>query len=355
MQPVRETAAKQLAQRLRDLREDRWTDVRLTQKALGAALGGAEPLSVATISSYESQVQPKVPPPDRLAAYATFFATRRSVERWPPQLLDPAALDEEEREWRDREERELRALRAAALGEADEHGRGAVGRMWHFTDGAKVTLICGQLPNLDQIPYTSPSYPNYMELASYADLDALVELHGHIRAENPSSEVYFRTAPNAVADDLSGHVVLLGGVAMNYLVGRLIPALDLPVTQQAGDSRQPDVFVRRDDQHAYSPKFADQALIEDVGMLVRAPNPLNSSRTLTVCNGVHTRGVMGAVRSLTDAELRNANEQYLSSRFANSPTFGLLMRVLVFGGHALTPDFRLTENRLHEWPESSTR
>ena len=44
--------------------------------------------------------------------------------------------------------------------------------------------------------------PNYTELLSYADLDALVELHGHIRAENPAMDVFFKTAPNVVPDDL---------------------------------------------------------------------------------------------------------------------------------------------------------
>ena len=37
-------------------------------------------------------------------------------------------------------------------------------------------------------------------------------------------------------------------------------------------------------------------LLEDVAMLARLPNPFNALRTLTYCNGIHSRGVLGAVR-----------------------------------------------------------
>ena len=46
----------------------------------------------------------------------------------------------------------------------------------------------------DQIPYTDPDDPDHIELLSYSDLDSLFELHGHIRAANPASNVFLRTA-----------------------------------------------------------------------------------------------------------------------------------------------------------------
>ena len=91
-------------------------------------------------------------------------------------------------------------------------------------------------------------------------------------------------------------------------------------------------------------------LVEDVGLFVRMPNPMNSRRTLTICNGVHSRGVLGAVRSLTDARMRDANEGFLAVRFAERPTFGVLMRVTVVEGLAMTPDLTQEQTRLYEWP-----
>jgi hypothetical protein len=94
-------------------------------------------------------------------------------------------------------------------------------------------------------------------------------------------------------------------------------------------------------------------LVEDVGLLVRMPNPMNSRRSLTLCNGIHSRGVLGAVRSLTDARMRDANEDFLAARFGDQEAFGILVRVTVVEGRAMTPDLNQTETRLYEWPEAT--
>ena len=80
-------------------------------------------------------------------------------------------------------------------------------------------------------------------------------------------------------------------------------------------------------------------LAKDVGLLARVPNPFNLSRTLTICSGIHSRGVYGAVRSLTDTHLRDANERYISAHFGNSASFVILMSVHVIMNKTMTPDF----------------
>jgi hypothetical protein len=56
-------------------------------------------------------------------------------------------------------------------------------------DSEAVTLVIGQLPQDDRLDPVSlmylnadPDVPSYAELLTYADLDSLVEIHGHIRA-----------------------------------------------------------------------------------------------------------------------------------------------------------------------------
>ena len=90
---------------------------------------------------------------------------------------------------------------------------------------------------------------------------------------------------------------------------------------------------------------------EDVGFLARVPNPLNSGRTLTICNGIYSKGVYGAVRSLTDTHLRDANENYISMHFGNSPSFAILMSVQVIKNKAMTPDFSSDGVVLYQWPQ----
>jgi hypothetical protein len=228
----------------------------------------------------------------------------------------------------------------------------AVRRSWHFADPGPVTIVCAQLPPENTGSFANPADPNYTELQSFADLDALIELHGHVRAENPAMQVYFKAAPRVVPDDLSGHVVLLGGTVWNEVTQSLYDLADLPIKQVPDPQVDTgEIFVA--DKKKFLPKWSDKprkALTEDVGLLVRVPNPLNSSRALIVCNGVHSRGVLGAVRSLTDAMLRDSNEQYIARNFANSSSYAIVMRVPIIGGQAMTPDFNSPGSVLHQWP-----
>ena len=108
-------ALLELALHLRYLRMEHWSDIKLTQSMLAAALGQQSPLSSATVASWESRTAPKLPPRDRMTAYAQFFASRRSLGP-PMRLLTPDAFDpEEQAAYQELLERLLR-LQAAARG-----------------------------------------------------------------------------------------------------------------------------------------------------------------------------------------------------------------------------------------------
>jgi len=352
--PLVQPGLLRLAQRLRELREQCWPEVGLTQAALAEALSSEGRLSSATVSSWESSRSPKLPPSSRLTAYARFFATRRSVEGDQPRLLPPDALTDGERAAYEALEAELLALRDGAR-KPSAKDEVAVTRSWYFSDPGPVTLICAQLPEKETGSLANRADPNYTELLSYADLDALVELHGHIRAENSTMDVFYKLSSGVVPDDLSGHVVLLGGIAWNDTTLRLSEMINLPIKQiEVPEVETGEIFLVEHDGAAGKilPKFGDdgKALIEDVGLLVRTPNPLNSNRSLTICNGIHSRGVLGAVRALTDKRLRDSNEKYIVDNFADPSSFAILMRVTVIAGQAMTPDFHARNCVLYQWP-----
>jgi hypothetical protein len=291
-----------------------------------------------------------------MLAYAQFFATHRSVEPKEPALVPVGSFTAEEQHEYEQFRDELFKLHTAASGTDSELEAPPAPRSWYFTGSGPVTLICGEVSSKMAPAMANPSNPNYTELLSFADLDALMELHGHVRAENPGMDVFFKSSPNVVPDDLTGHVVLIGGIWWNSRTRELLDLASLPVTQR-GDPRDEhgEIFVVDDSGKekeylaAWSPADPNK-LLADVGLLVRMPNPLNSSRTLTMCNGIHSRGVLGAVRSLTDARLRDSNENYIARNFPNNELFGMLIRVRVMGGRALTPDFNTEGTVLYKWP-----
>ena len=341
--------AQRLARRLRQLRVDEWPDARLTQAKLAKAFSADEPLQPATVSSWESTAAPKIPPRHRLQAYARFFATQRSLDGASPRLLPLRAFTPDELANYKKLELELLGLRSSLVAEG----------FWHFTDDGPVTLVCAQLPPEQSGPLAEPANPNYTELHHYADADALIELHGHIRAKNPDMTVHFMVPSEVDHDDLTGHIILVGGVVWNDVTGRLSNMARLPVRQvEHPDLDSGEIFVAEIDgaEREFWPEWADrgkQLLSGDVGLLARVPNPLNASRTLTICNGIHSRGVYGAVRALTDTHLRDANERYIAANFGDGTSFAILMSVEVIRNRTMTPDFSTNGVVLYQWPRDT--
>jgi hypothetical protein len=318
---------------------------------VGRALGGSTPL----VSGWESVTNPSLPPENRLAQYATLFATRRSLQDGQLRLLPEEELTADERGARDELYTELVSIRDVV---GETAGSGSESRStWHFPDGAPVRLVCGRVRKGYEGTYADEKNPNFTEMHGYADADALIELFGHIRMTNTSSDVRFRRADQMQADDLTAHVVLIGGVVGNPAMRWFSHVASLPTRQVVDESVDDgEVFeIERDGRRRrFLPSFLEGdpalGLIEDVGLFARTANPNFGARTLTLCNGIFSRGVLGAVRTLTDPHLRDSNEAYLAKRFSGLSEFGLLLRVPVYGGMASTPDLHSDYHRLYVWP-----
>jgi hypothetical protein len=342
------TQAIRLARTLRELRESEWPGIELTQAQLAKALSSDSRVASATLSSWESLTNPKTPTASRLTSYARFFATRRSVEGKEPHLLAEKDLTADEME-------RFRELEAELLGLLHADTQMRPGTLT-FEEGP-VTIICPEAPEEERGRLADPTNPNFNKLQRLADLDALLEIWGHVRAENPTLQVHFKRPADVVADDLSGHVILLGGIAWNRVTRRIQTAItQMPITQvEAEELATGEIFTVKDADSERSffpewddPQDGDRELIEDVGHIARLANPFQSSRTLTICNGIHSRGVLGAVRCLTDASVRDSNERYLAQRFPEGK-FALLVRVPVVTNETLSPDLQNRATRLFEW------
>jgi hypothetical protein len=229
-------------------------------------------------------------------------------------------------------------------------------------DYGPVTVICPEAPREVQGSLADEQNPNFTRLRRYADLDALIELYGHLRAENPTLDVFHRITSDVVADDFSNHVILLGGIGWNDVTRRFQRAISqVPIIQkEVGDLKTGEIFGvdAPDRAQSFYPEYEDlgsgRELIADVGYLARLRNPFKVNRTLTICNGIHSRGVLGAVRCLTDAKVREDNEKYLSDTFPDGE-FAMLLRVPVVAGETVSPDLQDPDSRLYEWQNQEAR
>lgn len=341
-QPRPDPASRALATRLRGLREE-WG---LTQPQVASALG----VGPSIISMWEKETAPRIPPLARLEGYAAIFSTERPLSGELLRILPVEQLAEAEQVRRSALAKELSDLRTAAVEAGEPAARSlALGRFWRFADGGPVRIICGKLPEEIRPPFARGSSHNYIQLAAYADLDALMELFGHIRAANPESDVRFELAARLESDDLPTHLVLLGGRAYDQVPVGLRNRIDLPIRRVRIDAIEHGEVLEAGGERYYPELDKDGELVtQDVGLLARMPNPFDPTRTLTICSGVFTRGVYGAVRCMTDDKRRAQNEDYLAGRFGDAERFAIVMRVPVIDHATATPDFG--SNLLYEFP-----
>jgi hypothetical protein len=339
--------AVRLARTLRELRESTGPDKELTQTQLASALSSEGRVAAATLSSWESLTNPKTPPVVRISAYARFFCTERSLEG-EPHLIPEDDLSPDELGRFQKLESELLKL----LNPEDRQVR----RIFQF-DAGPVMVICPEVPEEVRGPLADVRNANFTKMQRYGDLDALMELYGHLCVENPNLEVFHRLASEAVySDDLSSHVILLGGIGWNKVTRHIQSVISqVPITQTAVDDlKDGDIFRvnTANGTQSFYPEYEDlgsgKELIADVAYIARLRNPYRTNRTLTICNGIFSRGVLGAVRCLTDPMVRNDNEKYLADRFQNGK-FAMLLRVPVVDNKTLAPDLHDPEARLYEW------
>jgi transcriptional regulator with XRE-family HTH domain len=340
--------ARRLAEHLRALRERE----HLTQKQMAQLLGGSEPLSIATVSLWEKPGSDRLPPAQRLEAYARLFCTSRSFDGDRPRVLSPGELTEQERE-RERElYDELIDLRERAQSTAVTTSAGGPrSAMWHFADPISVSIVCSDA--VEPPPYAQASHLNYSRYARYADLDALVEVYGQVRTDNPTARmVRIIPAERLVQDFALNHLIIIGGAASNAasLFAQEIP---LPVAEKIPDTDPVTHLFRCSvgkEEREFTSLLDDQGnLVQDVGLIARGPHPIIPGGTVTLLSGITSRGVHGAALCFIDAHVRDTNGRYLDNAFGNVESFCLLMNIPVQNNIALPPNLWRENTCLYEW------
>jgi transcriptional regulator with XRE-family HTH domain len=336
--------ARRLAERLRALREQE----HLTQKQLARVLGGAEPISIATVSLWEKPGSDRLPPVQRLAAYARLFCTSRSFEGDGLRLLSPGELTEQERERETELYDELIGLRERAQSTSTQvTAKGSRSALWHFADPIAVSIVASDA--VEPPPYADPSHLNYSRYARYADLDALLVVYGQVKADNPARMVRILPVGRLAQDFALNHVIFIGGQA----AGSFALDIPLPVAEEIPGT-DPVTYLFRctvgDETREFrSLRDHEGTLVQDVGLIARVPHPIIPGGTVTLLSGITSRGVYGAAISFTDLHLRDTNERYLENVFGNVESFCILMNIPVQNEVALPPNLWRENTRLYEW------
>jgi transcriptional regulator with XRE-family HTH domain len=340
--------ARRLAERLRALREQE----HLTQKQLARVLGGAEPISIATVSLWEKPGSDRLPPAPRLGAYARLFCTSRSFDGDRPRLLGSGELTEQERERETELYDELISLRelAARSTSALAAAKGPRSALWHFADPIAVSIVCSDA--VDPPSYAETSHLNYSAYARYADLDSLIAVYGQVKADNPARMVRILPTERLARDFALNHLIYIGGAASDAasLFAQDIP---LPVPAEIPGT-DPVTHLFRcsvgEETREFRSVWDDEGnLVQDVGLIARGLHSIIPGGTVTLLSGITSRGVHGAALCFVDPHVRETNERYLESAFGNAESFCILMNIPIQNDIALPPNLWRENTRLYEW------
>jgi hypothetical protein len=345
--------ARRLAERLRDLREREFRP--LTQKVLAKALSDSEPLSTPTISQWEKPSSERLPPPQRLRAYARLFCSSRSFASATPRRLRDDELTEAERERETELYEELLDLREraqstdVATASSEQFAIEYQGSLWHFPDEVAISIVCSDVPRADRPAYADQGHLNYSRYARHADLDALIEVYGQVKADNPASWIRILAPKYLVHDFALNHLIIIGGEAVDGVAPWFAQGVPLPTAQKSGETHTFTCEIEGEVRELASTRDDDGNLTHDVGFIARAPHNIVPGRIVTVLGGITSRGVHGAALAFSDPHIRDANLQYLTDAFRGTDTFCIVMRVPVRNESALPPNLSNDDVRLYEW------
>ena len=182
-------AGASLARRLRELRRSGFFDVGLTQLQLAQALSQDERVADSTLLFW--RMSNRLPCLHTAASAPTHSSSQQSARcTGRPTCAARAADSGPETKARKELERELFKLRDEDVG-----GIAARRRFWRFDDEAPITVICSDLRKSDELelgPLTEEDNPNYAELYSYGDLDALFDRTVIYAGQIRTNDVYLR-------------------------------------------------------------------------------------------------------------------------------------------------------------------
>jgi hypothetical protein len=279
------------------------------------------------------------------------FCTSRSFVGDRPRLLNSGDLTEQERERETELYNELIALRERAQSTAvPATVKGQRSAIWHFPDAIAVSIVCSDAA--EPPPYAQHSHLNYSRYAKYADLDALVEVFGQVKADNPERMIRILPTARLAQDFALNHLILIGGAASDAasLFAQNIP---LPTPEEIpGTDPVTHLFkctVGEETRKFKSMWAEEETLVQDVGLIARSPHPIIPGGTVTLLSGITSRGVHGAALCFIDSHLRDTNQRYLESAFGNVESFCILMNIPVQNDVALPPNLWRENTNLYEW------
>lgn len=198
---------------------------------------------------------------------------------------------------------------SSAQGEADL-GASPLRRFWGLEDGARVDIVCSEIPAEERPEYAVPTDRNYLRYAKFADLDSLIYLRTRF-AQLTSAVTVRDFAPSEYYDTQADVLVVVGGPPWNAKFREFLP--QLPFHFESHPLGQDDPLVVPQLGLTLGPRWTErQELLEDLVVFTRLS--LAQGTMVFLLGGCLTLGVLGAAHCFLEGDRGARSVRYLGDR-----------------------------------------
>lgn len=221
-------------------------------------------------------------------------------------------------------------------------------QFWFPRETSTIWVVCPQIHEPGE--FADRSSPDYTYLDNLGDTDALLEVMVFLSQYYPNATIERFSSEDLPKGHTSSNLVVIGGPgsteisneicremmsAMRSFVAYSSDCEQMTVTRAAGETVELRAKYRTNGQSA--DHKTPLGLRTDWGYFARFKNPLNENASVVLINGIHTAGVLGAVRAFSERReaLRNFHAALASG--ARTTGFECHFEVPVVNGQVKVP------------------
>jgi hypothetical protein len=180
---------------------------------------------------------------------------------------------------------------------------------WRLAPGARVDIVCSEIPKDERPDFASPLDRNYLRYAKFADLDSLIYVKTRLAQLSP--DIHVRDfAPSEYYGEDAEALVVIGGPPWNAKYREFLPHLPFHFEPNRPGEDDP-LVVPVLGNVTMGPRWSDRRdLLEDLAVFTRLT--MAQGTTIFLLGGCLTLGVLGAAKCLLEGDRGARNVRYVA-------------------------------------------
>jgi len=219
-------------------------------------------------------------------------------------------------------------------------------KLWFPRNTNSITIVAS--PSSEDLPCADPEHPNYTQIDTFDDRDAIYHIGMLLSKRYPNAEIHLSCSDEFDRHRITDNLIVIGGPGGDYNNADIDDANEIcrffsqevcsKITYEDIGNDEFKMIVNNDKKQS---EYKDKMLSLDYGYFSAFRNPKKTRNRVIMLHGIHTAGVLGA-KKIFDGEEDQSKEnlKILDDFFKTKPyNFETFFKVGVFRGIASCPTF----------------